>query len=107
MRTFWASVPEADKLLPNDVVLRFPNAEETEAFDPQQAEYAFSALPNLGPGGPTSEQDEADLEERDPNEEVTDPDGPTLAGDMALMAYVPGSDELYTYKDGRWLLWNY
>ena len=72
-------------------------------------EFAHDVIPNMGPGGPTSEEDESDLAQRDPDGDLEDADGPSLGGEQALMAYAADTDELWVWhSDERcWLLWNY
>lgn len=106
MGDFWGTV--VNRLTSDQVQAQYPEAlaAGTE-HDLASAEFAYDVIPNLGPGGATSDEDEEDLAERDPDEEITDADGPSLSGDKALMAYREDVDELYTWNDGTWLLWNY
>jgi hypothetical protein len=107
MSTFWSKVSQ---ITLTDVNARFPAAAQTLASykNVKEAQFAFSVIPNLGPGGATTDEDEADLDERDPDQDITDADGPSLGGDTALMAYFPEIDELFTYREGTgWVLWNY
>ena len=71
-------------------------------------EYAFAVIPNISPGGATTEADTRDLDRRDPHCRITDADGPSIGSDPRPMAYIAAIDELYTWDpvDG-WVLWNY
>jgi hypothetical protein len=64
-------------------------------------------IPNIEPAGCTSDEDEADLAARDPNEEISNPDGPSLSGERHLEIYFESIDELYHWNGEMWVLWNY
>jgi len=73
------------------------------------AEYAFAVIPSLGPGGGTSDEDDADMDSReedgeDPTEDIV----PSVTGEQAPMAYFADSDSLYVMgTDGVFRCWNY
>lgn len=96
--------------------LRQTHPQAFAAFDADDAkqeitdwEFAFAGIPNIEPSGATTQADEEDLDERDPDQEITDPDGPSLGGEIALMAYSAQIDELFVWdsEDSKWHLWNY
>jgi len=115
METFWSKVPRADKLKLDyaQAVAQFPSAfaaaDRDEDFNVEACELAHTVIPNIGPGGATTEEDEVDLAQRDPNEEIADADGPSVTGQVAFMAYNAEVDELWLWypDDNRWRLWNY
>jgi hypothetical protein len=114
MTTFWGKT--VNRLTLENVSKQHPEAYEDlrllEAFEDYKPQLAFDVLPNLGPRGAFSDEDQADLDKRDPNQEITDADGPTLTGQTDLIAYFPEIDELYVWFNpqgqvGSWILWNY
>lgn len=106
MGEFWDTV--VNTLTAAQVQKQHPDAFAAgDDYDLSTAEFAYDVIPNLGPGGASSDEDEADLAERDPDEEITDADGPSISGDEALMAYREDVDELYHWNGHIWLLWNY
>ena len=110
METFWSTIPLHSHLTLQQLKTQYPEAvkkAEDEGWNFANVQFALSGIPNLGPSGATSDQDEADLAERDPDEEIMDADGPTLDGTIMLMAYNGSVDELYTWQTDTWYLWNY
>ena len=111
MSTFWSTV--GPKLNISQLGVKYPGAVpamEAEDMDPEAAEFAYDVIPNIGPGGATTDEDQVDLDERDPDQEIVEPDGPSLSGQQELMAYFSNIDELWCWKpgdDGHWSLWNY
>lgn len=112
MGDYWQCV--MSKLSVGQVKTQFPEAFKALKKDdvPSGGEFAYDVIPNMGPGGPTSDEDEADLSERDPDEEIGDADGPSLSGDKALMVYNSEIDELWVWNEGggapgEWMMWNY
>jgi len=110
MTAFWATVPPQDKLavgqLKNSPSLA---AARQDFLGDAPTEFASTVIPNIGPSGATTDDDEEDLAERDPDQEITDADGPSVSGDKALMAYQPSIDALYLWypDDKTWRMWNY
>ena len=111
METFWSTVPQADHLSHKQVQSDYPEAyaaakEEFLDFDYSKIEFAFSVIPNCGPGGPTTDADEAAMDAAGIDD--CQSDGPSLGGDMVLMFYNHGTDELFHFaEDGGWICWNY
>lgn len=106
MTTFWSTI--AHKLTHDEAMTKY--SEQLSLLeDAENAEFSFGSVPNLGPGGATSDEDEEDLAERDPDEEIDVADGPTLGDEKALMAYFPEVDELFLFseEENEWVLWNY
>jgi hypothetical protein len=113
MTTFWSTVPRADRRTAGRLAHRAYSvslvAAKQDFLDDAPTEFAFTVIPNIGPGGATSEADEEDLAERDPDQEIVDADGPSVSGDKAMMAYQPSLDALYLWYPGdkAWRMWNY
>jgi hypothetical protein len=115
MTTFWSKIPATDKLTTDQVKENQAAWASAQRFlveddlDTTGLEWAKTVFPNIGPGGPTSDEDEADLDVRDPTgDEIMNADGPSLGGVVALMAYLPKIDELFIWNDADgWILWNY
>lgn len=109
MSIYWDQVVGKIKFSELPAEARSPDALEQVTDSgrlPASTEFAHDVIPNIGPGGPTSEEDEEDLAERDPDQEIQDADGPSLSGDRAYMMYFAGDDELFVW-DGEWRMWNY
>lgn len=115
MTTFWNKT--VNRLTLTSVRQQYPDAykdlRELEAFEDDKPKFAFDVVPNIDPAGAYSKEDQEDLDKRDPDQEISDPDGPSLSGITSLMAYFPEIDELYLWEQselmpvGNWVLWNY
>jgi hypothetical protein len=109
MSGFWLRVNDTDRLTPTQMSASHSDAMTSAMAELNDrgigianAEFAFSVIPSLGPGGYTTEEDQ----DAAGNDEDGDP-GPSTCGDKALMYYVEGIDELALWTDGRWIVWNY
>lgn len=113
MGDFWNSV---SILTPGQVQKQFPRAlNATPYSDTLTGEFAFDVIPNLGPGGYISDED-AELNYEDPESEDYEGDSgfmsteeilPSVTGRRSLMYYIEDIDELYTWDNDKWTLWNY
>ncbi len=122
MGGYWDLV--VNKLTPDQVRQQYPGAIEaferehsndpSYGFDVDEVEFAYDVIPNLGPGGATSDEDDEDMY-AEPDDQIdagpmsSDEVGMTVTGQKDLMFYNADIDELYMWQpqSDRWVLWNY
>lgn len=101
---FWSMTDHKVAKLPSKAAEAFKKQQIDEEI-PEGGEFAYGPIPNAGPSGPTSPEDEDYIEST--GDEYADIE-PSIGGQSAYMYYVANDDDLWVLNsNGQWYQWNY